>query len=256
MCTAILLHRVSPSHPVVVAGNRDEWIARAALAPHVWTVPGGGPAVRIFAGKDRKEGGTWFGVNQHGLVVGVTNRYTGTRAPDRASRGQLVLRCLAQDSIERVLPLLTPEEASRYNPFNLFCLSEEAGVIVTHDDHRFRTFAIERGLHVLTNRAPNDPLDAKGKWLRSRLNGLPTEPDALSDRISQVLAAHAKGDAPPPVCVHLPGYGTVSSFMLFLSSRRDQSRYLYAAGHPCQNPFEDVTERFLPVFSQERKRHV
>ena len=96
MCTAIVLHRVFPSHPVVVAGNRDEWLARPALAPHVWTVQGQNSPVRIFAGKDEKAGGTWFGVNQYGVVVGVTNRYTGTRDEDRASRGELVLKCLAQ----------------------------------------------------------------------------------------------------------------------------------------------------------------
>ncbi len=256
MCTAILLHRVFPSHPVVVAGNRDEWIARAALPPHLWKVPGEGPPVRIFAGRDRREGGTWFGVNQHGLVVGVTNRYTGTNVPGRASRGRLVLRCLAQDSLERVLHMLTPEEASRYNPFNLFCLSEEAGVIVTQDDDRFRRLPFEGGIHVLTNRPPDDPHDVKGEWLRSRLGDLPTEPAAVSDRISRLLAVHGQGDAPPPVCVHLPGYGTVSSFMLFLSARRDQSRYLYAPGPPCQNEFEDVTKGFLSVFSGERKNRV
>jgi len=121
MCTAIFLHRVFPSHPVVVAGNRDEWLARPALAPHEWTVRGEGSPVRIFAGKDQREGGTWFGVNQYGLVVGVTNRYTGTRDEDRASRGQLVLKCLAQDSVQDLLTILTPEEATRYIESVGFC---------------------------------------------------------------------------------------------------------------------------------------
>lgn len=256
MCTAILLHRVVPSHPVVVAGNRDEWTARPTLAPHVWNVPGTDPPVRIFAGRDRKAGGTWFGVNQHGLVVGVTNRYTGSRDPDRASRGRLVLDCLAQDSVESVLALLTPEEVSRYNPFNLFCLSDQAGGIVTHDDRRFQRFPIEGGIHVLTNRPPDDPQDPKSEWLRSRLEGSPLEPQPLGDRISRILAVHGEeGDARPPVCVHLPGYGTVSSFMLFLSRRKEQSRCLYADGPPCQTRFEDISQDLRTIFVQESRKN-
>ncbi len=250
MCTAIVLHRVFPSHPVVVAGNRDEWLARPALAPHVWTVQGENHPVRIFAGKDQREGGTWFGVNQYGLVAGVTNRYTGTRDADRASRGQLVLKCLAQNSVQGVLAILTREEAARYNPFNLFCLSDEDAVVITHDDQRFQRLPLKQGIHILTNRPPDDTQDPKREWLRSQLNDLPSDPDAIVEPVSQLLAVHGEGNSPPPVCVHLPGYGTVSSFMLLLSTRKEQSRYLYADGSPCQTEFEDITPDLLRVFSR------
>jgi uncharacterized protein with NRDE domain len=249
MCTAIVLHRVIPSHPVVVAGNRDEWLARPAIAPHLWNVQGENSPVRIFAGKDQKEGGTWFGVNQYGLVVGVTNRYTGTRDEERASRGQLVLKCLAQNSVQEVLAILPEEEAARYNPFNLFCLSDQEGVVVTQDDQRFQRLPLEEGIHVITNRPPDDTQDPKREWLRSRLHDLPSDPDGIVEPVSQVLAVHGDGDFPPPVCVHLPGYGTVSSFMLLLSSQKEKSRYLYADGSPCQTEFEDLTRDLLRVFS-------
>ncbi len=249
MCTTIVLHRVFPSHPIVVAGNRDEWLARAALAPHVWTVRGENGPVRIFAGKDRKEGGTWFGVNQHGLVVGLTNRYTGMRDPDRASRGQLVVKCLAQKTVREALAILTPAEASRYNPFNLFCLSDEGGGLVTHDDQGFQRLPLERGIHILTNHAPDDARDPKRRWILSQMKALPAEPGAIVEPVSRILATHGGGDSRPSVCVHLPGYGTVSSFMLLLASRKEQSRYLYADGPPCRTAFEDVTPDFLEVFS-------
>jgi hypothetical protein len=150
-----------------------------------------------------------------------------------------------------VLATVTPDEAARYNPFNLFCLTGTAGVVVTHDDHQFQTIPLERGVHVLTNRPPNDPDDPKRDWLKSRLQALPSEPEALIASISQVLAIHGEGDRPPPVCVHLPGYGTVSSFMLLLASRLEQSRYLYADGSPCQADFEDMTPDLLKFFSAE-----
>lgn len=251
MCTAIILYRVFPSHPIVVAGNRDEWLTRPALAPHVWALRGENHPVRIFAGKDQKEGGTWFGINEFGLVVGVTNRYTGTRNPDRASRGQLVLRCLAEDSVDRVLEILTSDEVSRYNPFNLFCLSDEAGWVITHDDQRFQRLPLDEGIYILTNRPPDDSQDPKKEWLRSHLHDLPSDPEAAVERFPRLLASHGGGDSPVPVCVHLPGYGTVSSFLAFLANQRDRSRYLYAHGSPCQTRFEDLTPEFLELFSPE-----
>ena len=227
----------------------DEWLTRPALAPHLWSVRGKNRPVRIVAGKDQKEGGTWFGINEFGLVVGVTNRYTGARHPDRASRGQLVLRCLAEDSVDSVLEFLTPGEVSRYNPFNLFCLSEEAGAVVTRDDQRSQRLPLEEGLHILTNRPPDDPQDLKKQWLQSRLHDVPSEPEAAVERFSGLLAFHGEGVFPVPVCVHLPGYGTVSSFLLFIANQKDQSRYLCKHGPPCQSEFEDLTPDLLTLFS-------
>ena len=251
MCTAIVFYKVVPSCPIVVAGNRDEFLARPALAPHVWTIPGEIPPVRIFAGRDQKEGGTWFGINPHGLVVGVTNRYTGERDPGKLSRGRLVLNCLAKDSVDRAVGTLTEAEVSRYNPFNLFCLSEDSGFVVTYDAQRFLKLPLDEGIHVLTNRAPDDTLDPKRDWLRSRLTDLPPDPDRTFARVSPLLASHhGQGDSPSPVCVHLPGYGTVSSFLLCLGERQDRGRYLYAHGAPCHTPFQDLTEDFLTLFSR------
>lgn len=250
MCTAILLYKVIPSCPIVVAGNRDEFLARPALAPHIWTVPGENPPIRIFAGRDQKEGGTWFGINPYGLVVGVTNRYTGERDPGKCSRGRLVLDCLARDSVDRALGIVTEAQVSRYNPFNLFCLSKDSGFIVSYDGRRLLELPLDEGIHVLTNRAPDDPRDSKRDWLRSRLSDLPPDPETTFAGVSQLLASHhGEGDSPSPVCVHLPGYGTVSSFLLSLGDRKDRSRrYLYAHGAPCQTPFQDLTQAFLTLF--------
>jgi uncharacterized protein with NRDE domain len=249
----IILKGVSPSHPIVVAGNRDEFLERSALPPHTWTLQGENQRVRIFSGKDEKEGGTWFGVNQHGLVVGVTNRYTGKRDPERSSRGQLVLRCLTEDSAERAVGILTPGEVSQYNPFNLFCLSEETGFVISHDDQHTQKLPLDRGIHILTNRAPDDPEDTKREWLLSRLGAPLRDPEAALKSLSQLLASHGRGDPLGAVCVHLPGYGTVSACMLFLARKIDQSRYFYAHGSPCQAPFQDLTPDLLTLFGGEEQ---
>ena len=66
MCTLAVFHRVFPSHPLVVAANRDEYLARAAAPP---TLLREAP-VRAVGGLDLAAGGTWLGLAETGLVVG------------------------------------------------------------------------------------------------------------------------------------------------------------------------------------------
>ena len=71
----------------VVAANRDESLGRPA-APPAEVEPG------IVAGRDLEAGGTWLGVNRHGLFVAVTNRGQPARTPESRSRGLLALEAL------------------------------------------------------------------------------------------------------------------------------------------------------------------
>src|ERR1700682_1686246 len=69
MCTLAIYFRVFGDYPVVVAANRDEFLNRPALPP---TELGDRP--RIIGGKDLRAKGTWLGINEHGLIVGLLNR--------------------------------------------------------------------------------------------------------------------------------------------------------------------------------------
>src|SRR5439155_1765511 len=102
---------VFPSWPLVVAANRDEYLARPAAPPTLLreTPP------RAFGGRDLTAGGTWLGVSEVGLVAGMLNRRS-TVPPDPAcrSRGQLCLDLLrsatAAEAAARVpaAPALAP----------------------------------------------------------------------------------------------------------------------------------------------------
>ncbi len=246
MCTMIILHGILPSHPVVIASNRDEFLSRPSRDPHGWIVTrGGGRPVRVFAGRDEKEGGTWLGVNEFGLVAGITNLYTGERDPRKASRGGLVSRCLAARNLPEAERAVDPEEVTRYNPFNLFCLSPEAGGFVLSSFPRLRRHPLGPGIHILTNRGFGDPDDPKRAWILSHLDPLPTDGKALIDLLVQILGFHGEGEGAPPVCVHLPGYGTVSSSLLLLGRNPRESRYLYAPGPPCRVRYRDLTGPLL-----------
>ena len=87
MCTLAAFVGLSDTLPLVVAANRDEFLDRPTIDPAVLAVD-----PWVFAGQDLRAGGTWFGVNQHGMVIGLLNRpRPGGPDPSRRSRGLLCL---------------------------------------------------------------------------------------------------------------------------------------------------------------------
>ena len=89
MCTLIAYLRKGAPFPLIVAANRDEMLSRPSTPPQLH---GGAPA--CIAPRDQVAGGTWLGLNAHGLFVGVTNRFGVPKDERRSSRGQLVANAL------------------------------------------------------------------------------------------------------------------------------------------------------------------
>src|ERR1019366_2822925 len=93
MCTVVLLLRPDHAWPVLFVANRDERLARPWDPPAAWwpELPG------VVGGRDRTAGGTWMGVNGHGVTAAVLNR-PGSLGPatGKRSRGELPLRALAE----------------------------------------------------------------------------------------------------------------------------------------------------------------
>src|SRR5690349_11695089 len=97
MCLLALFYRVAEDAPVVAGANREEYYSRGGSPPRLLDGP-----LRVVAGVDPVAGGTWFGVNERGLLVAVTNRpKSGVPAFPR-SRGLLA---------RELLPLPTAAEA-------------------------------------------------------------------------------------------------------------------------------------------------
>ena len=87
MCTLAIYHRLFPGLPIVVAANRDEFLARPTRDPYLLS-----SSPRIFGGQDEVAGGSWLTLSGNGLVVGVLNRRVALPADEtRASRGHLCL---------------------------------------------------------------------------------------------------------------------------------------------------------------------
>ena len=103
MCLVLVVWKVHPLYPCVVAANRDEFHARPTAAADWWP-----DHPQILAGRDLQAGGTWLGLTRGGRFAALTNyRDPEQRRADAPSRGALVtdiLRC--EDSTQDILRYL------------------------------------------------------------------------------------------------------------------------------------------------------
>lgn len=95
MCLIAFAIGMSPSRPLIIAGNRDEFFDRPTDPLRRWTIPA--RQQEIWSGRDLKDGGTWLGVAANGRVAMLTNVRGVSEKRARRSRGQLPLRWLQGD---------------------------------------------------------------------------------------------------------------------------------------------------------------
>lgn len=114
MCLIVFAWRPSQAVPLVVAANRDEFHARAALPMSAWE-----DAPQLIAGRDLQAGGTWMGITREGRFAALTNIREPNQPPGRHSRGTLPERFLrAEMPPEEYLAELTSQRAD-FAGFNL-----------------------------------------------------------------------------------------------------------------------------------------
>jgi len=233
MCTLAVAYRVDGRWPLVVAANRDERLDRPSADWAVREHPG---RPRELSPRDLLAGGTWMGVNAHGLFAGLTNFHVrGTSGPDpaRRSRGELVSLALAGRSADEVRRSLAGSEASRYNPFHLLVADAGSAFLLWYDGESEALEPLAPGLHVVTENSPVGRCP-RGEWLR---RSWPVDPSP--ERLRDLLAAHGP-DPGTRTCIHLdPVYGTRSAAILRLARSLEASELYTAAGPPCLTPFED-----------------
>ena len=99
MCTFIMLYKLLEEYPVIGLHNRYLGLDTKERPPMDW---GDG----VFAPYDYASGGTWFGFNRDGLMMGITNQETMLIDKPGRSRGLLALDVLRECS--------SSEDARRY----------------------------------------------------------------------------------------------------------------------------------------------
>ena len=152
MCTLAIYFQMTDDYPVVIAANRDEYLDRPAAKPTTLC-----ERPHVVGGKDLRAGGTWLGVNEHGLVAGLLNRHI--EAPpnrDARSRGLLCLDALRRRTAREAAEFAAGERAQDYNPFNLLIASRDATYVAYNRIERIEVVQLQPGFHLLTNLDVND----------------------------------------------------------------------------------------------------
>ena len=169
MCTLIVLHRCLEGRPLVVAANRDEFLARPAEAVAVRERPSG----VVLSPLDLEAGGTWLGLNEQGVFVGLTNLRAGSaedliedeagqldlramaeaQPPEGASlrsRGEVVMSALEARTAREATQALQGLAAEAYNPFQLLIADRDEASLTVYRG-RPETERLAPGVHVVGN---------------------------------------------------------------------------------------------------------
>jgi uncharacterized protein with NRDE domain len=247
MCTLVILRRPGHDWPLLLAANRDEMRSRPSRAPgRHWP-----DRPEVVAGLDVTGGGSWLGLNDHGLVAAVMNR-EGTLgpAPGKRSRGELVLEALDHAEAREAAGALADLHPAAYRPFNLVVADARDAYWLRHgDDGEIRVWPIAPGLHMLASTELDDPHHARLAAHLARLRALAVPEPQLDqwDAWKSLLASRDfPASAGPSAAMNLDlgnGFGTVSSSLIALSRLRGadaKALWLHADGPPDQAPFRPV----------------
>jgi uncharacterized protein with NRDE domain len=249
MCTLAIYFQTMRDYPVVIAANRDEFLDRPAGDPTVLC-----ESPHIVGGKDLKAGGTWLGISEYGVVAGLLNRRAeGGGNPQARSRGLLCLDALRCRSAEQAAEFAATQRGSDYNPFNLLMVSRSQAFVAYNRGATIEVVALKPGLHLLSNLDVNDFECPKISSSYGKFAELGANPEFQSDPVGHraalglLLADHntqldsrigtAAVGRPNALCLHVEGYGTRSSSMIFMRAGTPDIAHFFAPGPPCRTAY-------------------
>ncbi len=251
MCVMALLYQTAKDTPTLVAANREERFDRPTQAPKIQ--PG---TPRVVCGIDRKAGGTWLGVNQHGLFAGVTNRTKSLVPTEPRSRGLLCRELLNfRKAKEAARHAATELATGVYDGANFMCADADYAAVV-YGGNRIEIVELAPGLHLLTDGNLNDLSDPRHEFIHRMLT-LHKLDSAVTFLAVASRAFSRKCDASNRRGVIIPGneYGTVSSTLLSLPHKIQKAIYQYAPGPPCDHSYDDLSALLRQVLSAEKSRN-
>ena len=238
MCLLALFYRVVEDAAVVVGANREEAYRRGGTPPRLHA-----DRVRWVGGGDPAAGGTWLGVNEHGVLAAVTNRHKDVKPSHPRSRGLLVRDLLGCATAAAASEMAVRElNGDHYEGCNILCADDRDAVVV-HGGDWLRVRPLPPGLHVLTNGDVNDERDVRREfvahWLGRQGYRYRTSADCVA-ALRELCGRHEPGE--PPVCLRGDDRGTTSSAIIALRPSLARSVYLHAQGPPDVTPYEDYSE--------------
>ena len=251
MCTFVILRRPGHDWPVIVASNRDEMLDRPWNAPaRHWK-----DRAEVIAGQDQLAGGTWLGMNDHGVVAAILNR-RGSLGPQEGfrSRGELPLEALDHVDAAAAAEALAEINPEAYRPFNMVVADNKDAfwikVSETHWGVHAQVSPIPEGLSMVTASDRNDTSSARIRSYLPQFERAPV-PDPESGDWSgwtNLLTARIYDSVEGPkgamLIVSDSGFGTVSSSLIALPAIENQGvmpKYLFAGGRPDEVGYQPVS---------------
>jgi uncharacterized protein with NRDE domain len=230
MCLVLFGFKTTPSFPIILAANRDEFYKRPTAPMDFWQED-----PTILAGRDLECGGTWFGINTRGRFAALTNYrdlHKGKRIEQGApSRGEIIVNFLKfNGSIKGFLETLKPD-SSAYNGFNL--LLGDCSSLYSFSNQNQKYSLVLPGIHGLSNYFLDTPWPkvTRGKIaLEKAVDTDRLNPDALFDLLSD-SSVPEDADLPDtgvglewerllsPLFIKSPSYGTRSSIFMGITPK-------------------------------------
>lgn len=249
MCTVVLLRRPGHDWPLLLAANRDERVDRP------WDPPARHWPDRdeVRAGRDQEAGGTWLGLNDHGVVAAILNR-SGSLGPaaDKRSRGELPLEALDHAEAREAAEALAGIDAGAYRSFNLVIAdNRDAFWIKGEGVGQVEVAPAPDGVSVLTAHDLNDvQASPRARWYLPAFEAASPPDPAASDWATWEALLGSKEKAPgefdPNAAIHVEtdwGFGTVSSSLIALpapGSKATPPVWRFAQAWPARIAFTEV----------------
>jgi hypothetical protein len=246
MCLLAIQYQLVPESPILVAANREEKYDRVSLPP---SIQSGKP--RVLCGLDKQAGGTWLGVNQAGMFVGVSNRKKLIAPAAPRSRGVLARQLLRCGSARHAVDMALEElHSGNYKGVNYVIADCESGWVV-HGGDEIEVSELHEGLSIISNRDVNDSRDERVALAR-RLLTLQTldSPVKFLAVASKVFARSPSPPGRPSIVLRGKDRGTVSSTLLSLGKKPRDAIYQFAGGSPDETKYEDFSPLLRDILSR------
>jgi hypothetical protein len=213
--------------------NRDERITRLPAAPPEVVQRG---RLAALTPRDTEAGGTWVGVNELGLALGLANLYppegieaAGPPQSGAVSRGRIVDELLAEGGSAEVARRIGAMDLGVFAPFTLAVVEPETlPELHRWDGHRLESRSVEGAGLLLTSSGAGRRVE---ELRRTEYERHAPGPLPAAELIEALHRSHLPSLGPDSFCMEREEARTVS--LTRVEVRAASIRMIYTPGPPC-----------------------